>query len=218
MRGRLAQKLNLWLEQGRKIIGEIKITRLNSNFVLCHYLDLLNPALKAYCLAEDAIDLGKYDASGKFRPLRSAPTLQRGWQLSLSNVDDLVKALDFFYPAMVATAFAFDEKRASPVHLRDTVNRQTGMYRITGKITSEQADILIGKACAAKNCLKTITWRIEDDYPITSLPPGKTNLSHDLLERGTGFIPLPCEECCNILVAAARETVKKALSATPPTA
>lgn len=218
MTGKLAQQLTAWLDQGREFFGEIHLARTDASFQLRHYLDSENDSLKTYHQPEDAIELGKYDVAGKYRPLRSAPTLQRGWLISLPNASETVRALEFFYPAMLGTALAFEQNAAHPVDLRETVNRQTGMYRVSGRITNKQADTLIGEACAAKNCLKTITWRIEPDYPISTLHAGKTDLSHDLLERGTGFIPLPCEECCNILVAAARETVKKALSATPTSA
>jgi sirohydrochlorin cobaltochelatase len=216
MSRKLAKGLLAWLEAGRELIGEVQIERSVEGFELRHYLDRGATELTVYGRAEEAIELGKYDAAGKYRPLRTAPTLQRGWLLRLMTAEETLRALDFFYPAMLGTALAFEENRGLPVHLRDTVNRQTGMYRITGKITNEQADGLIGEACAAGRCLKTITWKIEPDYPVSTLSAGKTDLSFDLLERGRGFIPLPCEECCNMLVASARETVKKALSTTPP--
>ncbi len=218
MSGSLAEKLLTWLNEGRAFLGEIRITRDGNVFELRHHLDADLAELKKYTTPEDAIDLGKYDAAGKYRPLRTAPTLQRGWLLTLPDARETVRALEFFYPAMLGTARAFEENRGLPVNLRDTVSRQTGMYRVTGLIENPEADELIGELCAATNCLKTITWKIEADFPIHSLPSGKTNLSHDLLERGQGFIPLPCEECCNLLVAAAREKVKKRLSASrPPT-
>lgn len=217
MSGKLAQKLLLWLDHGREYLGEVQIQREGAGFALCHYLDVGDAVLTIHHQPGDAIELGKYDDAGKYRPLRSAPTLQRGWKLVLPNIGEVVQALDFFYPAMLGTALAFEEKRGRPVNLRETLNRQTGMYRVTGKINNEQADALIGEVCHPSRCLKTITWRIDTDLPIHSLPAGKTDLSCDLPGRGRGFIPLPCEECCNILVAAARETVKKAPSAHPAT-
>ncbi len=206
---RLAEKLSAWLDEGRELIGEIRIVRTGSAFELHHYLDAVGAELQFYERPEDAIELGKLDAAGKYRPLRSAPTLQRGWRLTLAGIDDVVRTLEFFYPAMLGTAAAFEENAGRPVDLRETLNRQSGMYRVAGKITNEQADTLIGEVCHPSRCLKTITWQIEPDFPVTSLPAGKFDLSCDLLGRGPGFIPLPCEECCNILVAAARETVKK---------
>ncbi|MEO7933852.1 MAG: DR2241 family protein [Chthoniobacterales bacterium] len=206
---KLAEKLAAWLEAGRADLGEVRIGRTAEGFELHHYLD--EPGeLQSYQQAEDAIELGKLDAAGKYRPLRSAPTLQRGWRLELGSLEDVVRALEFFYPAMLGTAAAFEEKAGRPVDLRETLNRQSGMYRVAGKITNEQADALIGEVCPPNRCLKTITWQIEPGVAITSLPAGKLELGHDLLECGRGFIPLPCEECCNILVAAARETVKRA--------
>ena len=206
---KLAAQLEQWLNEGREYFGEIRICRDQFRFELHHYLDENTSGLVTYHQPEDAIAIGKRDAPGNYRPLRSAPTLQRGWRLCLSNMDDVVRAVDFFYPAMLGTASAFSENQGAPVNLRDTFNRQSGMYRITGKITNVQADQLVGEICPPSRCLKTITWKIDAEIPVTSVPVAKMDLSQDLLHRDAGFIPLPCEECCNILVAAARETVKK---------
>jgi len=221
MSSQRGERLLAWLDEGREYMGEVQIGRSETGFWLRHYLDGGVAGLKDYEQPEAGIELGKYDDAGAYRPLRSAPTLQRGWMLSLRTLEEVVQALDFFYPAMPGTAVAFDEGRGRPVHLRETLGRQSGMYRVAAKITNGQADALIGEVCPPARCLKTITWRIDGDVPLSSLPPGKTDLSHDLLSRTGGFIPLPCEECCNILVAAARETVKKAADrfpATSPTA
>ncbi|HEX8371628.1 MAG TPA: DR2241 family protein [Chthoniobacterales bacterium] len=221
MSGILAEKLTQWLDQGRCFLGEVQISRTEASFELRHHRDEASEALKHYHSAEDAIELGKYDPVGRYRPLRTAPNLQQGWLLSLADIHEVVRALDFFYPAMLGTARAFEENRGAPTNLRDTLNRQTGMYRVAGKITNAQADALIGEVCHPSRCIKTITWQIESAFPVSAVPAAKLDLRQDLLDRPSargGFIPLPCEECCNILVAAARETVKKAATpASPPT-
>lgn len=208
---KLAAQLQRWLDAGRNHLGEIQIDRRDSPgfpFELHHYLDDPRAALAEFHQPEDAIEIGKMDNAGRYRPLRSAPTLKRGWRLSLFSLDDVVRALDFFYPAMLGTASAFEKNQGRPVPLRDTLNRQTGMYRITAKITHPQADALIGRVCPPEKCLKTITWEIEPGMSISALPSVKTDLSQSALHARGSFIPMPCEECCNILVAAARETVK----------
>jgi sirohydrochlorin cobaltochelatase len=86
------------------------------------------------------------------------------------------------------------------------------MYRITQKLTNEQAQELIGAACqSATGCIKTILWKIEENEPITTLTPDK--LPGAKPESPDTF-PLFCHEACNILVAAARPVVKKAMQTT----
>ena len=206
---RSTDQLQRWLDAGKTHLGEIRITRREFSFELEHYRDDPAADLVAYDKPEDAIEIGKYDTAGKYRPLRTAPTLKQGWRMTLTTLDDVIRALDFFYPAMLGTAAAFEKNEGRPVDLRETVNRQTGMYRITGKITNPQADTLIGEVCPSQNCLKTIQWQIEPGVPITTLLREKIDRSTSALHAEGTFIPLPCEECCNILVAAARETVKK---------
>ncbi|MEI9894479.1 MAG: hypothetical protein WDN28_11490 [Chthoniobacter sp.] len=79
------------------------------------------------------------------------------------------------------------------------------MYAITKKITDAQAQTLIGGFCRSDGgCLKRILWPIAPGIPITSLPAEKFQPSAPRPE-----LPLLCHEACNLLVAKAREVVKK---------
>ena len=55
--------------------------------------------LKSFRSAEDAIDIAKYDDAGNYRPLKTSPDLRHGWRLELDSVEELRRALDYFYPA-----------------------------------------------------------------------------------------------------------------------
>jgi hypothetical protein len=89
--------------------------------------------------------------------------------------------------------------------LRDTLARQTGMYAVTKKITDAQAQMMIGGFCRTDGgCLKRILWDVAPGVPVTSLPAEKFQM------RGAAdTLPLLCHEACNLLVAKAREVVKK---------
>ena len=50
-------------------------------------------------------------------------------------MDELKRALDYFYPGAIGTWLANQSGTAHPVCLRQTLNRQTGMYRVTRKLT-----------------------------------------------------------------------------------
>ena len=90
--------------------------------------------------------------------------------------------------------------------MRTTLARQTGMYRVTQKITDADAQNLAGAFCRSDGgCLKRILWPLAPGQPITTLPAEKFSP-----DAGPEIWPLLCHEACNLLVAKAREVVKKA--------
>src|SRR4051794_31145809 len=93
-------------------IGEILI---RGEFELLHHSDAGRTDLEIFCKPEDALELAKFDDSGKFRPLKTAPNLRRGWMLKLRNVAELRNALDFFYPAMLGVLHAQNRGALVPV-------------------------------------------------------------------------------------------------------
>ncbi len=186
-----------WLDDGGNTIGQIAIARLSEGWELRHAED--SGELKTYTRWQDARTLANLDDAKVFRPIKTTRDLQHGWRLVLPTIADLVRALDYFYPAMLGLWNADARGEVVPTNLRKTLARQTGMYRITQKITDEQAQALIGKQCS--RCLKTMLWRIDAAQPIESLPPEKH-------ERAA--FPLLCREACNLLVGLARGVVKDA--------
>lgn len=190
----LDRSLQGWLEQGGEAIGEIVILRRGTGFELRHRDDLEREVPAADVRPEAARELATYDDAGKFRPLKTAPNLRHGWSLSLPDLASLRRALDYFYPAMLGVAESFSRGELPCVPLRSTLARQSGMYRVTQKISNVQARILIDDFCAG--CLKQRLWEIDgpNSQPATFR---------------VGELPLICQEACNLLVAKARDVVKK---------
>lgn len=202
------QNLSDWLAASGQSIGEIHIAAHGDGFQLTHRDDRARTDLVAHTGAEAARELAHYDDAGKFRPLKTAPNLRHGWRLSVADLAELRGALDYFYPAMLGVWVSQQRGTLVPVPLRDTLARQTGMYRVTQKITDEQAQAMIGAHCRLDGgCLKRILWPIAPGLPITSLPAEKFDPT-----APPGSLPLLCHEACNLLVAKAREVVKKAES------
>ncbi len=194
------------LQRGVNRIGEILI---RGEFELLHHADADRSDLQFFNNPEDAREIAKYDESGNFRPLKTAPNLRCGWKLVLRDLHELREALDCFYPAMPGVLFAHECSALEVVDLRETLNRQTGMYAVTKKISNKQANELIAGFCRSDNgCLKTILWRIDANTPVTSLPPCKFDPAANQLGQSVLAIPLLCHEACNLLVAAARNKVK----------
>jgi sirohydrochlorin cobaltochelatase len=192
-----------WLEQGGSRVGQVLIRRHADGWELRHEADADSANLATYQGTAAARALANLDDAGAYRPLKTAPNLRRGWVLMARDARELRKAIDTLYPAMIGLWVAQRAGEVEPVHLRETLARQTGMYRVTQKITDPQAQDLVGRVCEPRGgCIKTVLWRLAPDMPITSLPAEK------FVAPSRECLPLWCHEACNILVAEARKTVK----------
>lgn len=184
-----------WLASGGGRIGQIAIAPVPDAWELRHAEDAGRTGLTPHTTPEAARHLANLDAAGNFRPLKTAPTLVRGWRLVLADVAAVRRALDYFYPAMTGVWLSHTRGGLVPVVLRETLARQSGMYRVTQKLTDAQARTLIDSFCAG--CLKHRLWEIAAPNPAPPAFPANS-------------LPLLCHEACNLLVAQAREAVKKA--------
>jgi sirohydrochlorin cobaltochelatase len=199
------------LKNGYYALGELEFAKSVEGYRLYHWADRDSlTAARVYQSVEDARQIAKYDSSGAYRPLKGAPNLPRGWLIQLANIDCLKRALDFFYPGAIGTWLAYRAGKAGPVCLRQTLNRQTGMYRVTRKLTEDQAQDLVQEACRSDSrCLRTILWGIEENRLPDFLPGSKSNPSVDQTGQHRKALPYLCLEACNLLVAAARTAIKK---------
>ena len=190
------------LEQGRNRIGQIL---LGSDFTLRHADNAGRDDLIRYGSPADARELARYDAEGNFRSLKTAPNLKGGWLLEAGSLEGMELALEFFYPAALGLWLSALRGSLDPTSLRETLDRQTGMYRITQLLRDDQASELVARCCNSDGgCLRTILWDLAPGVPLTSLPASKLSLEGLPSDR----IPLLCRELCNLVVAAARPIAK----------
>src|SRR6202795_3124467 len=200
--------------------GQLFIQRTSSGgFVLCHRDDEKARDLEILRKPDDALGIARYDDAGNYRPLKTAPNLRHGWRLELVDLTELRRALDYFYPGRLAMFTAWKENRLTTTPLRETLTRQSGMYRVAAKISDEQINDLVGNFCRSNGgCLRTIFWKRDERGAVPSirLPPDKFDASHDqALWPGSAtpattehVIPLLCQEACSLLVAECRKVVK----------
>jgi sirohydrochlorin cobaltochelatase len=210
----IRDRLQRVLAIGSLNLGEINARRItDTSFIVRHRQDAGSeegPPLRVYTEPAAARDLARFDREGRFRPLKGAPNLPAGWELRLDSLDSLKLAIDYFYPGALASWFAWEDRRINPVDLRTTLNRQTGMYRVTQKLTDAEADGLAGRFCRSDGgCLRTILWTIKGKRPSGNLPETKFAIPDDQLGKHDPAIPFLCLEACNLFVAEARETVKQ---------
>jgi len=188
------------LERGRLRIGEILLGR---DFTLRHFSDAGRGDLEIHRDPRDARMIARFDGNGAFRSLKSAPGLRSGWLLEAGSMEGMELALEFFYPAALGLCLAWLRGRLVPTTLRETLGRQTGMYRVTRLLRDDQALDLIGKRCGAE-CLRTVLWDLSTGNAVTSLPAERRMLDDLPPDR----IPLLCREACNLLIASARPIAK----------
>jgi len=184
--------------EGYHKIGQATFKADGDGFLICHAEDVGRRDLEIFDNPHDAASIALYDDAGAYRPLKTAPNLKHGWSLRLASLADLHLALDLLYPAALANwrALLRNEKIATP--LRETVSRQTGMYRVTGLITDEEAQGIVDSLCSP-GCLRCIQWPI----PTDAVPP--------VVPIKEKEIPLLCIDACSLLIAEARRVVKARL-------
>ncbi|MBV9618140.1 MAG: hypothetical protein JO201_02925 [Verrucomicrobia bacterium] len=193
-------------------LGQVRIQRTNDGcFVLCHRDDQAGGILETHHRCEDAIWIARHDDAGNYRPLKTAPNLRHGWRLEVADITELQRALDYFYPGRMAILTARAQNRLATTALRETLNRQSGMYRVAAKITDEQIDSVVGNLCRSNGgCLRTILWKRDNSGTVPSirLPPEKFDPENDQTGSTGRSIPLLCQEACSLLVNECRKAVR----------
>jgi hypothetical protein len=216
--------------------GQLLVRKATSGgFVVSHRDDESLDQLQTYRDVEDAIKIARYDDAGKYRPLKTAPNLRHGWRLQLASVEELRHALDYFYPGRLAVFAAWKSAYLKTTALRETLDRQSGMYRVAAKISDPQINDLVADFCRSDGgCLRTILWKRDRNGGIasTKLPKDKFDPAWDqaaarptqvgtsrcdvrtaqravpTIHQVQATVPLLCQEACNLLVAECRKVVK----------
>jgi len=200
-------------------LGQLSVRQATTGgFVLSNRDEEGREDLHIFRDSEDAIEIAKYDDAGKYRPLKTAPNLRCGWRLELATVEELARALDYFYPGRLAVFATWKSGRLKTTPLRQTLDRQSGMYRVAAKISDPQIDDLVANFCRSDGgCLRTILWKRDqkDAIASTKLPKEKFDPACDQARTTArpgsttpATVPLLCQEACNLLIAECRKVVK----------
>jgi len=138
--------------------------------------------------------------------------------LRLDSVEDLRLALDLFYPACLGLWLARQDGSLEVEHLREKLQRQSGMYQRVRALSDDVLQALVVDTCSpAIPCARRLLWQI--DASTALLPSAASNcrgLPDDIPEATA--IPLLCREACNHFVAACLAAAKAAKGGTvaPP--
>ena len=184
--------------QPEMVFGEVLLRKSTDGFQLCHAQDREVAELRETDLTE-LRQLAQFTSANHFRPLKSAPTLRRGWRFVTATSPDLEMALQTIYPGAVADWFAARQPTPPVTHFRAYTSRQSGMYRITTTLTDVQAGRVARAACDRQFCLKQRLWTVEGLEP----------------DRAEAKSVIPCLEPCAVLLEFARTATRLEQRATP---
>jgi len=180
--------------------GQLKITTTLSEDGTRHYevrhvddSDAEAAALTTHTDPFDARDIGTLDADGRYRPLRTAPSLDTGWIFPDLAADEVYEAVEAFYPATVVNWYRERRGELDIDHWRDEQDRQSGIYNLITVLPDEAVDWAAAACCDDSQCLKRREWQLSEDEPLAA-------------EGGDGV--LPCREPCSMVVAAGRQWAK----------
>jgi 4Fe-4S iron-sulfur cluster binding domain/DR2241 stabilising domain len=175
------------------VLAQVFIRRDGSGYELRHIQDrdFAAGSLRAVRPAEARL-LAQFTSVGEFRPLKAAPTLQGGWRLLAATHAELGQALSGLYPGALADWHAARTSNPPVTDYRPYAERQSGMYRITAKLTDAQAAEVIMEGCEAGRCLKRRLWTVAGLEPD---PAGNKSL-------------IPCLEPCAVLLELARKAAQ----------
>ena len=145
----------------------------------------------------DARQLAKHDDRDRYRPLKTAPTLQTGWYFPALGPAELVRTVESFYPATIANWHRERKGDLDISHWRDTISRQSGIYGVVDTWDRgdgyEHVNWVAEACCADSECLKRREWQYDEE----------TDLDVD---GGDG--EFPCREPCSVVISAARKWTK----------
>jgi len=207
---KLAKRLSAAVADGIRRIGQISIRPQNGGYLLHHIDDEDGDlaSLEKFEGSAAARDLSTWAEDGHYRFTKGELSLKRGWLLQLSSAEELRQALDHFYPAAAGLWFAHQDGRLEIEHLRDKLNRQTGMYRFARNLSDAGAQRLVREVCGPGNCcVKKILWQIDANTPLEASEASRFDGVTGDVNRSQA-IPLLCREACNHFVAEARKASK----------
>jgi hypothetical protein len=159
---------------------------------LRHHADADTPLteLDVYTDPLDARRLTKFDDRGRYRPLKTAPSLPTGWAFTDLRAGELLSAMDAVYPATIENWHREQRGELDVTHWSETAERQTGIYGIIDELDRDGVEWIAESCCVDSQCLKRREWQFSEDEELSA-------------DGGTGVFP--CREPCSLVVAAARK-------------
>jgi hypothetical protein len=187
--------LEAFLQQigGEILFGQVLVRPRSGGFELLHVEDGSSPPDQLRPVPLDEVrQIAQFTRAGEFRPLKCAPNLRSGWRLEVRDEKELERALNQLYPGGLADWHAASGSNPPVTDYREFTGRQTGMYRITEKLSDSQVGRLVRSCCPPEFCLKNRFWNVAGTGP--DEPQSKSLI--------------PCLEPCALFLELARKAVR----------
>src|SRR3954467_4348779 len=111
MKRDLTAALADWLAGGARQMGEGLIRQIDGGYDLRHAADAGRDDLPL----ADPREVALANEAGEYRPLKTAPDLRRGWRFAASTLQEVRRALDLLYPAMLGVLLDFQHGELTAV-------------------------------------------------------------------------------------------------------
>lgn len=151
--------------------------------------------LEVYTDPTGARSLSRYDDDrDRYRPLKTAPSLQDGWLFPDLEPESCLATIEWFYPATIANWYRERTDTLDVTHWRETMERQTGMYSLIETWDRgeghEHVERVARACCVDSQCLKRREWEYDEETD---------------LETPAGDGEFPCREPCSLVISGARK-------------
>ena len=113
--------------------------------------------LRSLVTLNELEEVVRWDAQGKYRPLRSEGNLVSGWQYHANSVREFREAMEVIYPGLWGNAEAWVEGRLKLQTWDEALAKQTERVRNKVTKTGDLPARVIEKNCKQR-CLKTVLW------------------------------------------------------------
>jgi hypothetical protein len=180
-----------WVEapsEGRAF-GQVRVRRTSGGYALRHVDDADASGLEVHEDPRAAREIAKLTETGEYRPLKSSPNLRRGWEITVSGVDELAVAMNYLYPAGIVHWYLYREGRLEVTSFRENAARQSGIYKRVQRLSDEGVQNAARACCEDAVCLKRTLWDVDEETPL-GMDPGEGEI--------------PCPEPCSVFVSFAR--------------
>jgi hypothetical protein len=150
--------------------------------------------LETYTDPLDARELVKTDDRGRYRPLKTAPSLPTGWAFVDLGPDQLTATVEHVYPATIANWYLERQGDLDVSHWHETMQRQSGIYGVVKTWDRgegyEHVNWVAEACCEDSQCLKRREWEYDEETELD-------------VDGGDGVFP--CREPCSLVITAARK-------------
>lgn len=152
-------------------LGLVQVQRVGDRYRLVHREDARqDPATLRRVEVGALRGLAQFTADGEYRPLKSAPTLVRGWEAWAEGPLELEAALEELHPGGLADWHAWASGMPFESSLRPAASRQTGRYRRIRDLDDAALREGVRSCCNPERCVKERAWTVADEAP-PEVPP-----------------------------------------------